>query len=461
MTLDLVIRNGSVITGDGTTFHPMADVLVKGDMIAGIATAADDQCAAFDVRGEVDARGCVVMPGVINAHAHGCIHGPSMPSGSVPLRGDEIAYFRNRHLLAGTTTLLNICGLALTDEIDADGTSRHPMEIRLATAHTQSNIQAALAVDGAGLTVRHLTTSIDQMLSKGAVALGEAGGGQTLGGGAQDYRYIPRAIKDATGIEVAPQCARRLKEAVLGRFLDPADGVSDDVLAEELSAYGLEGSIDAARLRDLVARTVMPSVSLALAGFDELAQASARVRYPAIFHNAAPTAKRLIEITEQYPRARIVAGHSNHPSFRADEAVATARALAARGASIDVSTLDCISTQWRNNADNLDALIDASCVDTISTDFAGGHWDGILEALHRIVRKKQMSAPAAIALATGNVARVFPELAGDRGIIAKGKRADLVIADSMNIGRVRDVIIAGRFAVKNGGLVQTQDSSLI
>jgi adenine deaminase len=89
----------------------------------------------------------------------------------------------------------------------------------------------------------------------------------------------------------------------------------------------------------------------------------------------------------------------------------------------------------------------------ISTDFAGGHWDGILEAIHRIVRLKQLNTPAAIALATGNVARTFPQLAGDRGLIEKGKRADLVITDSVNLSRVRDVIVAGRHVVQNGRIV--------
>ncbi|WP_461512699.1 amidohydrolase family protein [Rhizobium mongolense] len=124
--------------------------------------------------------------------------------------------------------------------------------------------------------------------------------------------------------------------------------------------------------------------------------------------------------------------------------------MRSKGAVIDVSTLDCISTQWRNDAANLDALIDGGCVDTISTDFAGGHWDGILEAIHRMVRKEQLSAPAAVALATGNVAAVFPQMAGDRGLIEKGKRADLTVVDHVNLSRVRHVVIDGRVAVRNG-----------
>jgi alpha-D-ribose 1-methylphosphonate 5-triphosphate diphosphatase PhnM len=138
--------------------------------------------------------------------------------------------------------------------------------------------------------------------------------------------------------------------------------------------------------------------------------------------------------------------------FTAEQAVHYAGELKARGALIDISTLDCIETRWRNDAVNIDALIEAGYVDTISTDFAGSHWDGILKAVHRMVRNKQLSAPAAVALATGNVANIFPQLAGDRGLLAKGRRADVVITDSTNLSRVKHVLIAGRLVVRNGAL---------
>ena len=115
--------------------------------------------------------------------------------------------------------------------------------------------------------------------------------------------------------------------------------------------------------------------------------------------------------------------------------------------------MDCIGTRWRNDPSNLDALIDAGCVDTISTDFAGGYWDGILEAIQRMIRKKQLSVAEAVALATGNVARVFTQMAGDRGLIEKGKRADLIVVDHVNLSRVRHVVIAGCIVVRNGRLI--------
>lgn len=451
--MTIIFQDGCVIAGDGMTVLSRADVLV----IAGQIRDIDTSCtlhrrldASADI---IDASGCTIIPGIINAHAHGCIFGPSMPSGSAGLSDGEIEYNRNRHLLQGTTTLLNVCGLAYPDEIDLDPGTAHPLDIHVSTAHTEGNIQAALAVDGAGLSTRHLSATVDHVLSKGAKALGEVGGGQTLGGGAQEYKFIPQAIKRETGLEIDPGVARRLKNAVLGRDLNPERAISNEDLDAVLDDYGLAGRVQADQIRMIVINSVMPSVSKALAGFEEIASESARVGYPAIFHNAAPTARRLIELTQKYSAARIVAGHSNHPSFLPDEAVAVATKLRERGAKIDVSTLDSISTRWRNDASNFDTLIETGLVDTISTDFAGGHWDGILEAIHRIVRKKQLSTAAAVALATGNVARIFPQLAGDRGLIEKGKRADLVIADSANLSRVRDVFIGGRPVVRNGRII--------
>lgn len=113
-----------------------------------------------------------------------------------------------------------------------------------------------------------------------------------------------------------------------------------------------------------------------------------------------------------------------------------------------------VQTRCRNTPENLDALIEARLVDLISTDFAGGDWDSITAALHRMICLKQLTPPAAVALATGNVARVFPELAGDRGLIDKGRRADVIIVESHNLSRVRHVIIAGRPVVLNGAPVQ-------
>lgn len=445
MQLDLIILNTTVITGDGKTLTPRAQIGIAGGKIVVISqtdlASSGTPC--------LDANGATSLPGIINAHAHGCTFGPSMPSGSDPLKPGDVAYNRNRHLLSGTTTLLNVCGFALADERLTVGQSAHPLRIFLTTAHSPSGFAAAADADGRGLTQRHLQTSVEMAIEQGAVALGEGGGGQTLGGGAQDYAMLPLAIAAKTGVAVDARAARRLKEALLGRQLDrdPTNLSATFVcLCDEL---GLLKRTEVTALAEVVARSVLTPMHNALAGQDELAALSARTGLPAILHNAAPSWQHILDLARRYPDARLIAAHCNHPSFTTNEAVIVARSLKEAGVVIDVSTLDGISTHWRNSAHNLDALISAGLVDTLSTDFAGGHWDDIVSAIQRMVDLNQLTAPQAVALATGNVAAQFSAFS-DAGRLEVGKRADITIVDPFNLGRVRHVLIGGALVVSNG-----------
>ncbi|MGH6808367.1 MAG: amidohydrolase family protein [Ensifer adhaerens] len=450
-TQPLLIANASLITGDGITFIEKAAILIQGRKIVDVWHG--DSPTPNENDRIIDAAGCTVIPGIINAHAHGCIAGPSMPSGSLPLEVGDLNYQRNRHLASGTTALLNVCGLASPDEIDGIADGAHPIDIHVTTAHTPMNVAAALQVDGKGLRAHHINATVDDMLARGAKALGEAGGGQTLGGGAQDYRFLPKAIEAACGVSVHPKVARAFKEAVLGKSLDGVGAMSDIDLDDLIRSNALDGHLSAKRLQGIVVETVMPPVRLALEGLEEIAAHSHRLQIPAIFHNATPTVNLLIRLAESYPRARMIAGHSNHPMFSPSEAVRAARLLRERGVTIDVSTLDCITTRWRNGPDNLDALIAEDLVDTLSTDFAGGDWDSMLSAIQRMITMGQLAPARAIALATGNVARAFPEFAGDRGFIENGKRADLAICDAHNLARVRHVIVNGRLVLENARIL--------
>ncbi len=59
----LIIQNGTVVTSDGTA---TADVIVEGEQIVGIVTAADVKPGDT----VIDASGLLVLPGVIDAHTH-------------------------------------------------------------------------------------------------------------------------------------------------------------------------------------------------------------------------------------------------------------------------------------------------------------------------------------------------------------------------------------------------------
>lgn len=444
----LVLEGGSLITGDGKTHLESASIRIRDGMIVEITQAPIEASNGETV---VSTKGYLMLPGFINGHAHATIAGPSMPSGSLPLSLDDVRYQRNRHLLSGTTSLINVCGLALPE--DRDGALEpHALDIHMTSAHTPHSLAAADQIDGQGLTARHRSARLEELVSRGCRVLGEAGGGQTLGGGAQDYRFIPGAIEERTGIRISAHLARQLKEAVLGRNLDGKMRISEAVLQDLLDEHAID--LTARALGNLLRMKVLAPVHCARLGLEEIAAASAQLQLPAIFHHALPTATTLIALAKAYPKARMVAAHANHPSFLPEEACTFARELKALGVTIDVSTLDMIDTRFRNQPDNLDALVDAGLIDTLSTDYAGGDWDSIASALHRTTRKNGWSLPQAVALATGNVARVFPELFADRGLLEVGRRADIVIAEPHNISRIRHVYKDGRLVVSDGVLLK-------
>lgn len=444
----LLLSGGRLVTGDGKTAIDFASIRIRNGRIVEVAHGRQE---AREGELLVSTDGMLMLPGFINGHAHGTILGPSMPSGSLPLSPAEVLWQRNRHLLSGTTSLINVCGLAMADERDGELGS-HPIDIHMTSAHTKHSLEAADAIDGKGLKSRHRDALIDDLVQSGCQVLGEAGGGQTLGGGAQDYRFIPEAIAAKTGRQIPVAMARRLKEAVLGRRLDGVGSASDAGLAELIVAAGLDGAITPQALKALLADKVLAPVRAALEGLAEVAEASAKFKLPAIFHHAAPTAATLIALAKRHPGLRMIAAHSNHPSFLKDEAVEAAGQLKALGATIDVSTLDMIDTRFRNGPEALDALIEAGLVDTISTDYAGGDWDTIPSALQRMIRLGQLDIATAVALCTGNVARVFGEIFGDRGLIEVGKRADIVVTEAHNLSKVRHVFVAGRHCVRDGVL---------
>jgi 5-methylthioadenosine/S-adenosylhomocysteine deaminase len=68
--VDLVVRNGTVVTVDGARrVIPRGAVAVDGGRIAAVGTEAEVD-AGFRARQVLDARGGIVMPGLVNAHTH-------------------------------------------------------------------------------------------------------------------------------------------------------------------------------------------------------------------------------------------------------------------------------------------------------------------------------------------------------------------------------------------------------
>ncbi len=442
---DLLITDGTVVIGDGKTTIPKGYVLVRDGMIVAIGDRSGPAEAGARV---VHASGQIVMPGVINTHAHGCSPGPLNPIGSPPLSEQNMRAQLDRHLAGGETTVLCVCGFCLPKAALAKD---HPVRVCLATSHTPANFRAADLVDGRGLMPEHRAATVERSLDEGAVAIGEIGAGHTLGGNGQDYMLIPQAIERATGVRIRVDQARELRWAILGKSASPA-AFDPEKTVRSLHAAGLSEKLTLQEAREIIEKSVMPPIAEALRGFEEAAFLSAKTGKRAVMHNSPVSVKEIARLAERYPAAKLVAGHSNQQDFEIEEAIDWAKRLRSQGVVVDISTWDSPGKALHARPDTFIKMLAADVVDTVSTDFAGGEWEPILKGLAMAIKAKAVDVTPALALATGNPARLFPEVADGRGLLAPGKVADVVLADAADVGAVRTVIIRGEIVIEDGQL---------
>jgi len=450
--MEIIIRGTKVITGDGHTVLEKAHVLIDRGRIIDVLQGEIGDQIPNDAGCVIDGAGYYTIPGIINAHAHGCSTGPLFPCGASALSYEKARRNAERMLSQGVTTLINLCGFVLPSEIEPVAETV-PINLSLGTSHMPVSLKSALSVDGRGLSERHRAMNAMEMIENGAPVIGEIGSGASLGGGVADYKYIPEAIRKAAGIEIDRGHAHRLKTAVLGRNMN-IENYDPGAVAQILRELHIDTRLSPDDAREIVETVVYKPINISLESFGEAFEMSRSTGIPAVFHNSLVSAEHLLRLAARYEgtRARIVAGHSNHPSFTPEEAVHYAGKLKAHGVVIDVSSLDGIITRRLGDSGSLEALAAEGLIDTISTDFGGGHWDGILEAIHLLVQKKLISPAKGVAMATGNAARVVPVAAHHRGLVEKGMIADLVLTDEKNMGRVETVITGGRIAVRGGWL---------
>jgi len=441
----LIIRDGLVIPGDGETVIDGGSVYIEGDRIVEVTAGPARLGGTGDV--VIDARGAVVFPGLVNTHAHACTVGPRFASGSPGVSLEEALQNLDRHLTFGTTTLINVDGFVLPDEVETVQRV-HPARIVNGTCHTPVNFQAALKADGTGLTDRHLSATAEEMVKAGAVLIGEIGAGHTLGGGGQDYMFIPMRVRERTGVQLEPRQAQALKWAVLGRKLDPA-AYDRGKVAAVLAEIGLAGKLSEEEARDLIYESVLPSFKLGLEGFSEAGALARRLGLPILVHNSAPSWEATRSLAETLGPL-LIAGHTNHTTFTVEESVAAAQELRRLGSLIEVCTLDAFGARRLvETRDHINALLELELVDIWATDYAGGYWDCQLVGLEAVVRDGRLSLAKAIALAARNPARAVPGLR-DRGELAPGKLADVVVAPVDQLSRVRYVIVGGKVVYKDG-----------
>jgi hypothetical protein len=279
------------------------------------------------------------------------------------------------------------------------------------------------------------------------------GSGQTLGGGAQDYHYIPKAIEQATGVRLRADQARKLKWSVLGRTLTPS-AFDPARVAEVLNEAKLANKLTIEGAKALVERSVLPTIDESLQTFAEAAVMSERTGRPAMLHTAPVSIHEIARLAEKHPRARLVASHANSADFELEDNIAWCRDLRERGVVVDISTWDCPQAAVQADPEKFKQLLAAGVVDTVSTDYGGGQWEPIIAGLALAVKAGVVDIPSAVATATGNVARLLPEVAQGAGLLAPGKFADIVVVDRDDISRVRTVIVGGEVVAHAGQVLE-------
>ena len=445
-----VLLNGQIVTGDGKTFIETGTVIITDGNIKEVISGYQEKKMFSETEYIIDASDLLMMPGVINHHTHGIVQGPLYPSGAKKIGWDHIKYNLDKHLMEGTTTLMSVCGFSSMDEVD-EVNKKHPINIKTATCHTPINFKAAKLADGTGLEDKHLTLTVEKMLEHGAAAIGEIGAGHTLGGGGQDYLYIPKAIEKETGKLLTTPEARALKYSILGRKIDK-NAFNPDRVKGVLEELGLSQQISVQRAKEIVENCVLPSYEVALEGMFEAAELGKVLKVPVIVHNAASSMDTVEKVCQS--ESNIIAGHSNHPSFEVEECVKHAKKIKSLGKTIDVSSLDMFDArQLCESTDIVLALMREGVVDTISTDYAGGYWDSILRITEKAVEEDILDLPTAVAMTSSNVCKAIPLLAPERGLIEKGKIADILLVKKEKISDVERVFINGKEVVRGGKIV--------
>ena len=105
MRIDIV--NADVVTGDGESYLEDTSVITQDGLITDLPKIRHVPYRVYSHR-VVDAKGGLIMPGLINIHAHAVCFGPlcpGMPRDGVP--EERVLANLNNHLLQGTTTILS------------------------------------------------------------------------------------------------------------------------------------------------------------------------------------------------------------------------------------------------------------------------------------------------------------------------------------------------------------------
>lgn len=440
----LILKDALVITGDGETMLEKASVIVRDGEIAEV-------CQNLEQPREtgakiVDCSGKAVLPGMINHHTHSVVMGPFLASGAAARTEEQVLRQLDRELLNGHTTVMGVDGFVTMDEVRATQ-KLHPVRIKTAAVQLPRSFKAAAIADGAGLTEKHRSMTVAKMLEDGAVAIGEVGAGQTTGGG--DYVYIPRMVKERTGVTITTEQSYGMFLSVLGRYADK-NYYSRPRVEKALKEHDLDRILTPEECRDIVFETTFRVYHQALDAFEEAVDAGIKYGVPVLLHHTPSTTEVVQRLAKKGLR-RFIPSHSNC-LFLAEEAVEIGKRLRKEeGVCIDAAVFDSFSKQVIGPPPEvLFAMFREGLVDILSTDFSGGQADSMLRGIEEAVKNGATSLPKAVATGTANVARAIPGIAPRLGKVAKGHLADLLVVDYPSISVIRQIYSNGKLVAEDG-----------
>ena len=432
MRIDIV--NGHVVTGDGESYLEDTSVITQDGLITDLPKIRHIPYNIHSHR-VLDAKGGLILPGLINIHAHAVCFGPLCPG--LPRNGppeDRILANLNNHLLQGTTTVLSLDGYALPFENDAIN-KLHPVNVKMATLHTPKNVIAGEAGTGQRIEENHRRFTAEEAVSSGAVAIGEVGSPATTGATYEKNLRLERPITvpDALALD------------------DSFVSGDEEAFVQAMKQAGLE-HMTVAEARKLVQETSIDTIKSANDAILETIEYAPRLGVPALCH-AEPASHDAIRQVAKELGPQLVALHVNHLAA-ADEAVGLAKELKRSGAFVEVITADHFGAgQLEPGPESAFALLGEGLVDVLSTDYSGGYHDAVLLLIKKAIENELITLPQAVRLATSSPASIIPGLAANKGLIEPGQVADIIVVDKDDITNVTHVIIGGRIVVQNGRIV--------
>lgn len=441
----LLLKNGTVITGDGKTVIEHGNVLVDINKIVAVTDTLDVDTlpAGTEV---VDCSGKAIMPGLITHHTHGVVNGPFI-AGAGPRIGNERVLDQHiRHLKNGHTTAMSVDGFCSMEDV-RESQKLSPLRLKQTTAHLPAAFKAALTVDGKGLSYAHKQLTVEKQLADGALAIGEVGSGQLCAGG--DYLYIPAMVEAQTGYFPNTAQSMALLYEVLGKYADK-NYYDRDRVAKMLKAQELDHLLTPEQARDIVWTCTFKVFDLALASYEEAALYAIRYDVPVLPHHTPSTMAKVLEMAKMGVQ-RLIVCHTCL-GYDIEETLRVNRELKERyGTILDVAVLDAFSDRIiEPNQESIFAMFEHKLIDVLSTDYSGGKSCSMLLCIDEVVRRGYATLPEAVAYATTNVTKAIPGIAPGLGLLARGYFADILVTEYPNVGKLNQVYVDGKLVVNDG-----------